>query len=51
VLVNHLSYGITQEDYVLIEGFNIALKLDAIDKIDGNGNMLFAQGIEEGILE
>jgi hypothetical protein len=50
VLIDHLSYGIAQENDILIEGFNITLQFNSINKIDGDRNMLFAQGIEERIL-
>jgi len=50
VLVDHLRHRVAQEHNVLIEGFNLALELDAVDQIDGDRNMLFAQGIQERVL-
>jgi hypothetical protein len=46
-----LCHGVTQQNDVLIKGFNIALQLNAIDQVNRYGNVLFAQGIQEGILK
>jgi hypothetical protein len=51
MLVDHLRYGVAQQNDVLIKGFNIALQLNAVDQVNGYGNVLFAQGIQEGILK
>ena len=46
MFVNHLGHRIAQQHNILIKGFNIALQLNAVDQIDRNRNMLFAQCIE-----
>ena len=51
VLVDHLGDGVAQQNDVLIKGFNIALQLDAVNQVNRYGNVLFAQGIQEGILK
>ena len=51
VLVDHLRDGIAQQDDVLIERFDLALQLDAVDQIDRHGHMLFAQQIQKWILQ
>ncbi len=50
VLVHHLGDRIAQQNDVLIKRFDMALQLDAVDQIDRDWNMLFAQGIEEWVL-
>ena len=50
VLVDHLRDGIAQQHHVLVEGFDLALQLDAVDQIDGHRHMLLAQLVQEGIL-
>jgi hypothetical protein len=50
VLVDHLGHGIAQQHDVLIEGFDLALELDAIDEIDRDGNMLLAKQVQERVL-
>ena len=51
MLIYHLGHRIAQQYDILIERLNLPLKLDAIDQIDGNWNMLPAQRIEKGILK
>ena len=51
VLVDHLGHGVAQQHNVLIERFDLALQLDAIDEIDGHRHVLATQGIEEGVLQ
>ena len=48
VLVNHLTDGIAQQNHELIEGFDGALQLDAVDQIDRNRDAFAAQGVQEG---
>src|SRR6266487_1274234 len=50
VLVYHLGDGIFQQDDILIERLDLSLKLDAVDQVDGNLNVLLAQGVQEGVL-
>jgi hypothetical protein len=46
-----LSDGIAQQHHILIEGLDLALQFDAVDQIDGHRDMLFAQQVQEGILQ
>jgi hypothetical protein len=46
-----LGDGIAKQHNVLVEGLNLALKLNAIDQINGNWHVLAAQCVEEGILQ
>jgi hypothetical protein len=50
VLVDHLGHGVTQQDDVLVERLDMALQLDAVDQVDRDRDVLFAQGIEEWVL-
>jgi uncharacterized protein (DUF2164 family) len=50
MLVHHLGDGVTQEDDVLVEGLDVALELDPVDQVDRDGDVLFAQGVEEWVL-
>src|SRR3954464_7354059 len=51
VLVHHLGHGVLEEDDVLVEGFDLALELDAVHQVDRDRNMLLAQRVEERILQ
>ena len=51
VLVDHLGHRVAQQHHILVKRFDLALELDSIHKIDCNGNVFFAQRVEEGILE
>ena len=51
MLVNHLGDGIAKQDNILIKGFDLTLKLDPVDKVNGNRNMLSTQGVEKWILQ
>ena len=42
VLVDHLGDGVFEEDDVLIERFDLALQLDAVDEVNGDLDVLFA---------
>ncbi len=50
VLVDHLGRGIFEQHHILVEGFHLTLQLDAIDQIDGNGDMLLTECIQERVL-
>ncbi|MNF58916.1 hypothetical protein D3C84_404930 [compost metagenome] len=50
VLVDHLADGVLQQDHELVEGFDLALQLDAVDQIDGNRYAFLTQGIEVRVL-
>jgi hypothetical protein len=34
----------------LVEGLDMSLELDAVDQVDGDGDVLLAQGVEEWVL-
>jgi hypothetical protein len=51
VFVNHLGDGVAQQHDVLIERFDLALKLDAVDEVNRHWHMLTAQSVEEGVLQ
>ncbi len=50
MLIDHLRHSVTQQDDVLVERLDIALQLDAIDEVDGNRHVLFAQRVQERVL-
>jgi hypothetical protein len=50
MLVDHLGNRVTQQDHVLVEGFDMALELDPVDQVDRDRDVLFAQGVEEWVL-
>ncbi len=51
MFVDHLGHGVAQEHHILIERFDLALQLDAVDEVNRDRHMLAAQGIEEGVLQ
>lgn len=51
VLVNHLRYGISEKHDVLVERFNLALQLDAVDQIDRYRYVLPTQNVQERVLQ
>ena len=50
MLVHHLADGVLQQHDELIEGFNLALQLDAVDQVDGNRDPLFSQQVQVRVL-
>jgi hypothetical protein len=42
VLINHLRDGIPEEDNILVKGLDMPLKLDSVNQIDRNWDMLLA---------
>jgi hypothetical protein len=50
VLVDHLGHGVAQQHDVLVEGLDVPLQLDAVDEVDRNRNVLFAQCVQERVL-
>src|SRR5690606_28051142 len=50
VLVNHLRHGVLEQHDVLIERFDLALQLDAVDQVDRYGDVFASQRVEEGVL-
>jgi hypothetical protein len=50
VLVDHLGDGVLEQHDVLVEGFDLALQLDAVDQVDRDGDMLATKRVEEGVL-
>ena len=51
VLVHHLRDRVLEQDDVLVERFDLALKLDAVDEIDRDLDVLLAQRVQEGVLQ
>ena len=51
MLVNHLGDGVTKQDYILIEGFDLTLQFDPVDEVNRNRYMLATQGVEKWILQ
>src|SRR5690554_6732969 len=51
VLVNHLADGVAQQHHELVERFDGALQLDAVDEVDRNRNALAAQRVQERVLQ
>jgi hypothetical protein len=51
MLVDHLRYGVAQQNDVLVKGFDIALQLNAVNQVNRYRNVFFAQGIQERILK
>jgi hypothetical protein len=50
VLVDHLGDGITEQNHILVEGLDMSLELDPVDQVDGDGDVLLAQGVKEWVL-
>jgi hypothetical protein len=51
VFVNHLRDGVAQQHDVLVERFDLALQLDAVDEVNRHWHMLTTQSVEEGVLQ
>ena len=51
MLVDHLGHRITQQNHVLIKGFNLSLQFDTVNQIYRYRNMFPAQGVEKRVLE
>ena len=51
MLVDHLGHGVTQQNHVLVKGFNLSLQLDTVDQINRNWDMFPAQGVKKRVLE
>ena len=51
MLVDHLAHTVLQQNHEGIKGFDLTLQLDAINKVDGNRDTLFAQRIEKWFLQ
>ena len=51
MFVDHLGDGVAQQHNVLVEGLNLTLQFDAINQINGHWHMLFAQCVQEGVLQ
>jgi hypothetical protein len=50
VLVDHLGHGVAQQHDVLVERFDLALQLDAVDEVDRDRHVLASQRVQEGVL-
>ena len=51
MFVDHLGDGIFEQNDVLVERLDLTLQLDAVDEVDGDLNVLFAQRVQERVLE
>ena len=52
VFKNQLFLAVVLQKYgVLVKGADLAGQLDAADEIDGDGRFVFADGVEEGVLD
>jgi hypothetical protein len=51
MLVNHLRDGVAKQHHILVKGFNLALKFDAVNQVDRHGHMLPAKLIQERVLQ
>src|SRR6478736_5584033 len=51
VLVHHLAHRVAQQHDELVEAFDRALQLDAVDEVHRYRHAFAAEGIEEGILQ
>jgi hypothetical protein len=50
VLVDHLGHGIAKQHHILVERLDVALKLDTVDEIDRNRNMLLSEQVQKRVL-
>ena len=50
VLVDHLGDRIPEQHDVLVERFDVPLKLDAVDQVDRHRHMLFTQCVQKRVL-
>ena len=50
VLVDHLGNRIAEQHDVLVERFDVPLKLDAVDQIDRHRHVLFTQCVQKRVL-
>src|ERR1700712_5243267 len=50
VLVDHLGDRIPEQNDVLVERFDVPLKLDAVDQVDRHRHMLFTQCVQKRVL-
>jgi hypothetical protein len=51
VLVHHLCHGVAQQHDILVKRFDLTLKLDPVDQVDGNGNMFPTQLVQKRVLQ
>ena len=51
MLVDHLRYGVTQQDYILIKRFDLTLQFDTVYQVNGDRYMLPTQSVQEGVLK
>ena len=51
MFVNHLRHRVAKQHYILIKRLYLTLQLYAVNQINGNRDVLFTQGVEEGVLE
>ena len=51
MLINHLRHRVAKQHDILVERFNLTLKLDPVDEINRHRYMLATQGVEKWILQ
>ena len=51
MFVDHLRHRVAKQHNVLVKRLDLTLQLDAVDKVDGNRNMLTSQRVEKWILQ
>ena len=51
MLVNHLSHSVAKQDHILIKRFNLTLKFDPVNEINGYRHMLTTECVEKWVLQ
>ncbi len=51
VFVDHLGDGVAKQHHILVEGFDLTLKLDAVDQIDRHWNVFATKLIQKWVLQ
>ena len=51
MLVDHLGHGVTQQNHVLVKGFNLSLQLDTVNQVNRHRDMLPAKRIKKRVLK
>ena len=51
MLINHLGDGIAQKHDILIKRFDLTLQFDPVNKVNLDGHVLSAQGVEKRVLQ
>ena len=51
MIVDHLGNRIAKQHDLLVKGFDLPLKFDPVDQVNGNWHMFPTQSIQEGVLK